>query len=154
MEITLLIFLQHHYPSVNVAQHFTQEAIERNKDYRYDEGKGAVVDDATNEIDEDEEDLLGFEVNLFEKETLEKRPDSFINKNRMPNDDDSVSTLGALISPQKNTSNNRSKSTPSAFFDNFSINSPNSTITMETVTTLQSQIALLQSRLDNQDNAT
>ena len=154
MGITLLTFLQHHYPQVNVSQHFTSEAIERNKGYEYDENQGMVIDTTMDDTEAMDEELLGFEVHFDTNDDEAHRPIQSNDTEGMPQDDDSVSTLGAPSPTKKSTSKTTITTAPTGISDNFSISSSNSTITMESVATLQSQMAFLQSRLDNQEKAT
>ena len=113
-----------------------------------------VIDVTTKDMDEEYTDLLGFEINFDAIEEEELRPKHMTDTNGMPQDDDSVSTLGAPFSPSKSKRGNTARTSLSGTSDTISIGSSNSTITMESVVILQSQMEVLQSRLDNQEKAT
>ena len=162
MIFSLPTFLQHHYPDVNVTQHFTSEAIERNEGLKYDEVSQMVIDPSSHNNNDNENDnnLKGFEVDLIIDITSDHnnlRPSEIPNNNGMPNDDDSVSTLGVPLTPSMirtttspTTSFRRSPSSSSAE----SISSNTSTVTMESITSLQSQLETLSTRLMRQENDT
>jgi len=97
---TLIPYLTHYHPTVEVEKYFTEEAVFRNEGLQFDPTTNMVTDHLMSEIDvEGIEDLPGFDID----ESAEPEPTAFERevKTFMPGDDDSVSTLGIRFTPQK-----------------------------------------------------
>ena len=159
MILSLPTFLKHHYPEVNITQHFSNDAIARNEGLAYNEELQMVVDTSSPTQVEEEEDhdhLKGFEVDVIIDMTSNDqitRPSEIPTNDGMPKDDDSISTL--RIAPSMLNSSaftpvcpRRSPRTTTSA----STSSNTSTITMESITSLQSQLESLSSRLAKQES--
>ena len=143
---TLLPYLKHKYPDQNVEEYFSEEAISRCNGLTVDPVSGRVKQLYEEELDEDEEDeMLGFDLRIdTEKATATlTRPvkDRFIPG---PEDDDSVSTLGGGGKDiRMNTTPNiqrRRKDKAGEHSDDVSAISSMSTVTMQTIATLEAKL--------------
>jgi hypothetical protein len=157
---TLLPLLKYQYPDADVERYFSHEAIDRCDGLAFDSVKGVVID---NLVDDhltflDEENLLGFSFeNNENKDNTNSTNDEARPATAQPlyNDSDSVSTLAnpgraRFITPTMNhnatiprpdTRNN----------DNASIISTTSTMTMETLSTIDQRITSLTTHVQNND---
>ena len=160
MIFTLLTFLRHYYPTVNVKQHFTEEAIDRNQNLYFDEEKQMVIDkDSQHDHTEDPELLLGFEIDVLSDPNNTNQealcPSETEINDGMPQDDDSISTLGGApsmfnVPSPRNLAKAAFPPTPSSA----SVTSVTSGVTMESLNSLQFQLESLQTRLDRQEQDT
>ena len=142
MIFTLLPFLQHHYPDIDFTKHFSSDTIDRCASLQFDPTKMMVVDKDCS-TDAAEADLLGFEINLPSNpspSTTEIRPSERPINDGMPQDDDSISTLGAAPSMFEvpTIRNTARKAFSPATKSSASITSNTSGLTLESFTTLQS----------------
>ena len=142
MIFTLLPFLQHHYPDIDFTKHFSSDTIDRCASLQFDPAKMMVVDKDCS-TDAAEADLLGFEINLPSNpspSTTEIRPSEHPINDGMPQDDDSISTLGAAPSMFEvpTIHNTARKAFSPATKSSASITSNTSGVTLESFTTLQS----------------
>ena len=158
MIFTLLPFLQHHYADIDFTKHFSSDTIDCCASLQFDPEKMMVVDKDYS-TDAAEADLLGFEINLPSNpspSTTEIRPSEHPINDGMPQDDDSISTLGAAPSMFEvpTIRNTARKAFSPATKSSASITSNTSGVTFESFTTLQSQLADLNSRLDKQESDT
>ena len=154
MIYSLLTFLEHHYPKINIAQHFTSDAIKRNSSLIYDEQQQMIVDSTGlfSTYDEEEDEILnGFEVEVKTTETT-TRPTEQTENDGMPGDNDSVSTLGTKqTNIPSMTKQSPARSLQSKQSSNTSVLSNTSAVTMESITSLQSQLEILNTRLSKQE---
>ena len=149
---TLLPTLQHFFPNAEVENNFTPDSIERCYNMEYDVETKQVIDPDTDQlIDEnDDNDLIGFTLDLQDNEknindiTRPKKQKKDLIDRAMPRDSDSISTLrdngegkkiNRFVPPppprvQRETQLNESSSTFSA----------TSTVTMETMASLESKV--------------
>ena len=137
------------YPSTS-----PPDAIKRNTSLRYDEKQQMIVDSTGlfSTYDEDEDEILkGFEI---EVKTPEKtvRPTEQTNKDGMPGDNDSVSTLGTKQTKAPSmTKQSPARSQQSKHSSSTSVTSNTSAVTIESITSLQSQLEVLSTRLSKQE---
>jgi hypothetical protein len=160
---TLYPLLQFHFPDQDIDDHFTTETLERNADLEYDNEKGVVIDkelgDQLTIIDDD--NLLGFTFDLNSDVQLEsanetKRPESQTFDKYFPNDNDSVSTFAKQFNENDNTfrpitpSRTSGRRIQRSLQDMSPATSVTSTVTMDTIHTMQSSIKQLSTNvLDN-----
>jgi hypothetical protein len=160
---TLLPLLQHHFPDVEVDDHFTSEVVERCSTFKFDAKTGTIVDEELGDhlaiIDDD--NLLGFTFDIDATATPTKaheeeaRP-SHPNVNKyFPTDNDSVSTF-ARNYDNDNTfqpitpSRTQARRLQRSLHDASSTTSATSTVTMETMQTFESKLSSLSHHvLDN-----
>ena len=155
---TLLPFLKFQYPDDPVEEYFTEEAIRRCKGMTVDPNTGRVKQLYEEEFDEDEEDeMLGFDLQIDTAKAIATL--TRLDKSRAtpsPEDDDSVSTLGgaarasgaASTSGTSNTSTvfkprhipTQIKNKDRANNDDISVISATSTVTMQTIATLEAKL--------------
>ena len=156
---TLLPYLKHKYPDEPVEEYFTEEAVERCAGLTVDPDTGRVKQLYEEEFDEEEEDeMLGFDLQIDTSKAtaILTRPE----KDRMipgPEDDDSVSTLGGggreFGSTMMSRGSSRSSKVNSntthppqrggkvgANYDDVSMISSTSTVTMQTIATLEAKL--------------
>lgn len=159
---TLLPYLSHKYPLYDVEAYFTDDAIARCSSLEVDNKTGMVIQAYDDDFNDEEEDLIiGFDLTIDinkEKATLQ-RPDKD-KQAPMPEDDDSVSTLGerrTTVTKSSHSSGTTSSFTPNppprvhrrnqdGDSDDISIISGTSTVTMQT-------ISMLDSKIENQTKA-
>jgi hypothetical protein len=152
---TLLPLLRHLHPDIDVDKYFTQDTIDRCEGYKFDPTKGVVVDTLVNDeltfIDED--NLLGFSFSTAQEEVQNEstRPD---RPQALYHDDDSVSTLAkpgsSVITPSMTTNVNIPRY-DSRSNDNTSITSGTSTVTMDTIHSIENRLSTLTTQLHNND---
>jgi hypothetical protein len=158
---TLLPLLRHQYPDADLDRYFSHGAIDRCAGYKFDEAKGLVVDGLVQDhlTFIDEENLLGFNLNIDEAETNQSqtepgRPTTV--DQTLYNDSDSVSTLAnpgttSFITPTL-TNNISFARNDSRSNDNTSVTSNTSTVTMETVSMMiESKISTLTTHVQNNE---
>jgi hypothetical protein len=155
---TLLPLLKHKYPDADLDRLFTSETEHRCEGLTFDESKGAVVDNLVNDhlTFLDEENLLGFSftINPDEPQTPhnEARPSQ---EQPLYNDSDSVSTLAkpgqaSFITPS--AAHNQSFSRiDTRSNDNTSVTSGTSTVTMETISTIENRLTTLTTHIQRTD---
>ena len=98
---TLIPYLSHHYPTIEVEKYFTEEAAFKSEGLQFDPNTNMVTDSLISEIDvEGIENLPGFEIEETDIGINSVAPNREV-KTFMPGDDDSVSTLGNRFTPQK-----------------------------------------------------
>lgn len=157
---TLIPILDHHFPSVMVDDYFTSEAIQRCADMKFCPIQKMVIDPDYDDNEEvhDSENLVGFEFSTNHSTTGGSeqahltRPSAPVNRH-MPNDDDSVSTLGTktrnqLQSPQESQASSSRpsfNSTP----DSQSVWSSTSTVTLEQFNALEQRFDLLAKKVES-----
>ena len=145
---TLLPYLKHQYPDQEVEEYFTEEAVCRCQSLTVDPTTGRVKQLYEEELDEDEEDeMLGFDlqIDIAKATATLSRPE----KNRFvpgPEDDDSVSTLGGGGIESRVNTTHRTKPTliqrrkAGVLNDDVSAISSTSTVTMQTIATLEAKL--------------
>ena len=156
---TLLPYLKDHYPQYQVEENFTEEAIERCEGMMVDPSTGCVKQLYDEDLNEEEEDeMLGFDLQIDTSKAIATltRPE----KNRAfpsPEDEDSVSTLGGTARDGGNISATTGSSVSSKVFhpkyipkapknkvggnnDEISVMSSTSTVTMQTIATLEAKL--------------
>jgi hypothetical protein len=160
---TLYPLLTYHFPDQDIDDHFTTEILEKSQTLEYDKEKGVVIDkELGNQLDIIEDDnLLGFTFDLNSDVQLEgneeiKRPSTQNFNKYFPNDSDSVSTFAKQFNESDNTFRPITPSRPSArriqrsLQDMSPTTSVTSTVTMDTIHTMQSSIKQLSNNvLDN-----
>ena len=162
----LLPYLQFHFPEAKAHHYFTNDCVIRCGDYHVDPSTGYVVDAEINgtEFDLEAEDgIIGF--NLSIPTSLEIGAPQRPEKDRLApgpdDDDDSVSTLGrprskvsesttsSSMSPHfhpitdTRTQRNNKCSNQDGITDDTSVMSSTSTVTWQTVASLESKISAL-----------
>ena len=155
---TLLPLLQYHYPECALEGNFTQETVDRCLNMHYDAATGTVIDPTVEESLKfiDDENLPGFELDIsaLSQSADDQRP---AERTGFPSDLDSVSTLGrgaATVTQGAVSRNTVSVNTSfqSEKDDDASIFSSTSTITVETIQTIQTQLHTLQQQVSNTDS--
>jgi hypothetical protein len=157
---TLLPILKHKFPSTNVERYFTHETIDRCEGLIFDVNKGSVVDSLVNDhlTFSNKENLLGFTLNSNQIEEQDNEVANEVWSTQPPalyNDSDSVSTLAkpgstSFVSPPLTSSVSFARSDPRSL-DNTSITSGTSTVTMDTITTMDNKISVLTIHMQNSD---
>jgi hypothetical protein len=156
---TLLPILRYKYPDINVECYFSHEAIDRCEGYKYDESRGTVVDNLVSDhlTFIDEENLLGFSLNSNQIDELDNKVDNEmrpVQSATLYNDSDSVSTLakpgGSFITPPLTSNVSFARRAPRST-DNTSITSSISTVTMDTIATMDNKISALTTHMLNND---
>ena len=169
MSRTLLPYLKHQYPEQPVEEYFTDEAISRCEGLVVDPITGRVKQLYEEELDEEEEDeMLGFDLQIDTSKAVATltRPE----KNRRvpgPEDEDSVSTLGGARHGTESTSGGSSEHTTGfklknisstnhkkvgGYNDDMSVISSTSTVTMQTIATLEAKLDENVSAINNKLN--
>ena len=144
---TLLTVLEYYYPEVDVAENFSEEAVEYNSDMYWDEDRKCAVDSHNNETSEFQKDeqLPGF---IFEKEVLNEL-NREVARSTMPEDTDSISTFRQAKSPGQRsvTANQLASASGSSQRNISSAASVGTTLTTESYATLDSRITGLASQM-------
>jgi hypothetical protein len=150
---TLLPLLRHWFPEINVDKYFTQDTIERCEGYKFDPEKGVVVDTLVNDqltfIGDD--NLLGFSFSMAQEEEQinSTRPDC---PQALHNDNNSVLTLAkpgtSVITPSMSTNVNIPRYDKRSN-DNTSVTSGTSTVTMDTIHSIENRLSSLTTQLHN-----
>ena len=164
---TLLPYLQGVYNNNDIEFFFSAQCQDRCLDMVYDHERGRVVDQDDESLQdenfEEEDKFLGFDLTIVHQEEEAKmhRPE----KDKLapsPTDDDSVSTLGAPLSARKAAPNNqgfnpqtqsrhqRTLQHPNS--DDRTVNSQSSSVTMESIATIESRLDQLAQAVSNNDD--
>jgi hypothetical protein len=152
---TLLPILRHKFLDTEVDKNFSKETIEKCEGCKFDPEKGVVVDTLVDDNITfiDEENLLGFSFStaIEEDQPTLTRPDQ---PQALFNDSNSVSTLAkpgtSVITPAISNNINFSRFEPRSS-DNTSVTSSMSTVTMDTVHSIENRLSSLTTQLHNND---
>jgi hypothetical protein len=151
---TLIPILKYKYPDIAIEKLFSHEANDRCEGLKFDPAKGAVVDELVTDhlTFIDEENLLGFSFATAPDEVNAQTDETRPITQALFSDSDSVSTLAqpgrSFITPSKPRDSNRSEHRS---IDNTSITSSTSTVTMDTIMTLENKISSITNHLHSND---
>lgn len=135
---TLYPFLSHFFPDAGVDALFSAEAKESSKDLVYDTDLQMIVDKNAQDMDEDDDDLLGFDIEFSENDLENQLRPSERNIN--PYDDETVSTFATQRSKRRRVRVNEIN------------HGSNSVASLATIATLRNEIAELRALLNNRQN--
>ena len=167
----LLPYLRYMVPDCPSHEYFTSEYNARCETLKWDPIRNEVVDtemeEEENDIDADDDVLIGFSLDIVNNsnEDEEMRPDKQ-HHTPSPYDEDSVPSLrttsntpsnrfNPIATPASSTRTKYSGNTPTTFTtadESSSVYSSTSTITMETITTINNRLDAMAAKLSNTDN--